>query len=120
MRILPYLTTTLAASTSFLAVSGSIDSPNSGGIIMPGQAFDFSYNSMADKGISSYNFTVWVFTNRPGPFESSENWAMAHYLGRFGLLNEPGSYAIAFRWHALGLTSVIQAIGIHPTHLPVS
>ncbi|KAH7921322.1 hypothetical protein BV22DRAFT_1072503 [Leucogyrophana mollusca] len=70
--------------------AGTITSPAIGTAIAPGAAFDFSYNTRADYGISSYNFTVWLWTGMPTAM-SSQQFATGHYFGRFAEENYPGA-----------------------------
>ncbi|KAF9533218.1 hypothetical protein CPB83DRAFT_846077 [Crepidotus variabilis] len=70
----------------------SIVHPANGTSINPGETFDFFYNSIADYGVSSYNYTVWLFTSPPTfPFVQVENFAFGYYFGRFAEPNYPGN-----------------------------
>jgi len=69
----------------------AILSPKNGSTIAPNAHFDFNYQSVADYGISSYNYTVWLFTKRPSYFEASERFAEGYYFGRFAQPNNPGN-----------------------------
>lgn len=87
----------LAAASAVIAAptrrqTPGISSPPSGANIMPGQAFDFSYTSIADYGTSSYNYTVWLATKAPESFTASENFMDGHYFGRFAEPNYPGEF----------------------------
>ncbi|KAH7912536.1 hypothetical protein BJ138DRAFT_776434 [Hygrophoropsis aurantiaca] len=68
---------------------GTISSPPDGSAIAPGANFDFSYNTRADYGISSYNYTVWLWSSLPGGV--SQQFATGHYFGRFSEENYPGN-----------------------------
>ncbi|PBK74952.1 hypothetical protein ARMSODRAFT_499624 [Armillaria solidipes] len=69
----------------------SIVQPRNGTRIDPGQQFDFEYKSIAEYGISAYNFTVWLFTSRPSFFYAAEDFASGSYMGRFSMRNHPGN-----------------------------
>nr|GAT60134.1 predicted protein [Mycena chlorophos] len=70
----------------------TINLPKSGTSIAPGEVFDFQYNTMADYGVTSYNYTVWLFTSGlPSSFAPSLNWADGHFFGRFSEPNYPGN-----------------------------
>ncbi|EPQ54454.1 hypothetical protein GLOTRDRAFT_139041 [Gloeophyllum trabeum ATCC 11539] len=68
---------------------GQIVKPSSGDTIAPGQAFDFQYNTRADYGSSSYNFTVWLVTSPATSMSPSDEWMQGHYFGRFQEANYP-------------------------------
>jgi hypothetical protein len=74
-------------------VAGSIIQPANGTTIKPGQSFNFQYQPMSDYGVSSYNFTVYLFTQLPTGFASTQQWADAHYFGRYSLPNYPGEHS---------------------------
>ncbi|PBK97586.1 hypothetical protein ARMGADRAFT_1162439 [Armillaria gallica] len=59
---------TLLFSVVVCVAHPSIVQPHNGTRIDPGQQFDFEYKSIAEYGISAYNFTVWLFTSRPTSF----------------------------------------------------
>ncbi|THH20090.1 hypothetical protein EW146_g1201 [Bondarzewia mesenterica] len=69
--------------------TGVIEAPANGTSIMPGQAFDFSYNAHADYCMSSYNFSVWLVTEKPTVFAPSETFMTGHYFGTFDVANYP-------------------------------
>ncbi|THV03896.1 hypothetical protein K435DRAFT_791468 [Dendrothele bispora CBS 962.96] len=71
--------------------SGTIVLPTEGTVINPGQAFDFSYDARGDYGVTSYNYTVFLFTSTPGSFSPSEEFARGHFFGRFSNPNFPGN-----------------------------
>ena len=64
--------------------------PAAGTVISPGANFDFKWDTMADYGRSSYNFTVFLFTQLPTGLPPSETWASGYYLGRYAEPNYPG------------------------------
>ena len=90
MHFLSQLSFALATFASAYAATPAIINPAEGTHIAPGQAFDFNYDSIADYGTSSYNYSVYLFTSSPLAFTSSENFATAHYFGRFAEPNYPG------------------------------
>ncbi|KAJ6563541.1 hypothetical protein B0H10DRAFT_2239378 [Mycena sp. CBHHK59/15] len=47
----------------------------------PGAAFDFRYNTMADYGVTSYNYSVWLLTSMPTTFAQSTDFAEGHSSG---------------------------------------
>ncbi|KAF7365108.1 hypothetical protein MVEN_00382100 [Mycena venus] len=55
---------TLVISTVY-AASPSIVFPANDSVIAPNEHFKFHYQSIADSGVSSYNFTCWLFTSPP-------------------------------------------------------
>ena len=65
---------------------GTISSPANGTVIMPGESFDFYYNTHSDYCISSMNFTVWLLTSPPesvfGIMDGSAK-VTGWYFGRF-------------------------------------
>ncbi|KAF7314473.1 hypothetical protein MKEN_00920300 [Mycena kentingensis (nom. inval.)] len=92
------------ASTLFLSAAGAphnptrqlqkgtIVSPANGTPISPGATFDFEYTTMADFGVSSYNYTVWLLTSAPSTvFAQSQNFAGGYFFGRFSQPNFPGN-----------------------------
>ncbi|ESK95759.1 hypothetical protein Moror_12488 [Moniliophthora roreri MCA 2997] len=95
--ILPLLSTVVFAAPSRRSPPSGGNNPNSGAIVQPkpgtvvapGQAFDFVYDTKADYGVSSYNFTVWLFTSPPSM--QDQDFATGHYFGRYGLPNYPGN-----------------------------
>ncbi|KAL0580656.1 hypothetical protein V5O48_001386 [Marasmius crinis-equi] len=93
--LLPFLSLTVAAPSKrgppTSPNSGVIVQPASGAVIAPGQSFDFSYDTKADYGVSSYNFNVYLFTSKPTGFVVDEDYATGHYYGRWALPNYPGN-----------------------------
>ncbi|KAF8158949.1 hypothetical protein K438DRAFT_1620151 [Mycena galopus ATCC 62051] len=81
----------LSAPSRRQSTSGTIVAPADGTVIAPGEAFAFQYDSVADYGISSYNYTVWLLTSPPTAFAPSLNFAEGHYFGRFAEPNYPGN-----------------------------
>ncbi|KZT18432.1 hypothetical protein NEOLEDRAFT_168511 [Neolentinus lepideus HHB14362 ss-1] len=81
----------LASATSVPrdGTKGTIVSPSAGDSIAPGQAFDFQYNTMADYGSSSYNFTVFLVTAPAKSMVPSTEFMQGHYFGRFQEANYP-------------------------------
>ncbi|KAK0471547.1 hypothetical protein IW261DRAFT_1344343, partial [Armillaria novae-zelandiae] len=69
-----------------------ITAPANGTVIMPGESFAFSYDPMADYGVSTYNYTVFLFTKLPSSLYSSTEWSSGHYFGRFDYPNYPGKF----------------------------
>ncbi|KAJ8080486.1 hypothetical protein PM082_017319 [Marasmius tenuissimus] len=74
-----------------LAIEAGIVSPVNGTRIKPGASFPFEYQTMGDYGVTSYNFTVWLFTQPPETFHSSNIWAGGYNFGRFAEPNYPGN-----------------------------
>ncbi|KAF7298928.1 hypothetical protein MIND_00840800 [Mycena indigotica] len=72
---------------------GQIVQPANGAVIAPGAAFPFEYTTMADYGVSSYNYTVYLFTSPPASFSQSPDFAEGVFLGRFAEANYPGNPA---------------------------
>lgn len=66
---------------------GFITVPANGTAITPGEPFDFKFNTRGDYCVSSYNFTVYLFTQVPSPnmfFIGEENqFASGLYIGRY-------------------------------------
>ncbi|KAJ7175963.1 hypothetical protein C8R46DRAFT_75626 [Mycena filopes] len=91
VTLLPLFATALAAPSPRQSTSGTIIAPADGTVIAPGESFAFSYDSMADFGISSYNYSVWLFTSVPTSFAQSVDFAQGHYFGRFAEPNFPGN-----------------------------
>lgn len=82
---------------AFIAVlvsadGGIITAPANGTVIMPGESFAFSYDPMADYGVSTYNYTVFLFTKLPSSLYSTTEWSSGHYFGRFDYPNYPGKF----------------------------
>ncbi|EGN98287.1 hypothetical protein SERLA73DRAFT_109679 [Serpula lacrymans var. lacrymans S7.3] len=71
--------------------AGTISSPADDTTIAPGASFDFHYNTRADYGVSSYNFTVWLWSNVSLTMASPGQLATGHYFGRFSEENYPGT-----------------------------
>ncbi|KAJ7259557.1 hypothetical protein B0H12DRAFT_1108685 [Mycena haematopus] len=86
----------LSAPSRRQSTSGTIVLPADGTVIAPGESFAFQYDSMADYGISSYNYTVWLLTSTPKSFGPSTNFAEGHYFGIFAEPNYPGKLPYLF------------------------
>ncbi|EIW81021.1 hypothetical protein CONPUDRAFT_33905, partial [Coniophora puteana RWD-64-598 SS2] len=69
-----------------------ISSPSNGTSIMPSTPFNFTYNTRADYGTSSYNFTVWLWSSAT-PSSSGQDFATGYYFGRYAEENYPGECA---------------------------
>ncbi|KAJ7175989.1 hypothetical protein C8R46DRAFT_990226 [Mycena filopes] len=69
----------------------AIVQPAKGAVIAPNATFKFEYHSIADYGVSSYNFTCWLFTAPPAFFKPSESFAEGYHLGRFSQSNYPAN-----------------------------
>ncbi|KAJ7025343.1 hypothetical protein C8F04DRAFT_136651 [Mycena alexandri] len=91
LAFFPLFATVLAAPSPRQSTSGTIIEPADGTSIAPGETFAFSYDSMADFGVSSYNYTVWLFTSVPTSFAQSVDFAQGYYFGRFAEPNFPGN-----------------------------
>jgi len=76
--------------TAMFAMAQVIVQPTSGTAVQPGAPFDFEYNGMADYSVSSYNYTVFLFTEAPTSFADSQAFAQGYYFGRFSNPNYPG------------------------------
>ncbi|KAJ3752128.1 hypothetical protein EV360DRAFT_9553, partial [Lentinula raphanica] len=72
------------------AATPGIMSPANGTRIAPGQLFRFEYQSIAEYSVSSYNYTVILFTELPKNFVCSTNFATGHTFGVFDVANYPG------------------------------
>ena len=87
-----FSTTYLTAFFLLLNLSTSqILSPKKGSHIQPGAIFPFNYEIHSDYCESSYNFTVFLFTDKPTTLSPSLSWAHGHYFGRFSEDNYPGN-----------------------------
>ncbi|KAJ7259545.1 hypothetical protein B0H12DRAFT_418620 [Mycena haematopus] len=91
MHFLSALGLALSFFASARAETPAINKPADGAHIAPGQTFDFSYQSIADYGASSYNYSVYLFTVPPQEFAASLNFGAGHYFGRFAEPNYPGN-----------------------------
>jgi hypothetical protein len=80
----------LFATFALAQTPGTIVTPANGTVIKPNGAFDFDYKIRADYSISSYAYSVWLLTEIPGSFSSSDVWSTGHYFGRFDKANYPG------------------------------
>lgn len=78
------------ASLALAQEAGTIGSPADGTVIKPNGVFDFQNNTRADYSTSSYAFSVWLLTETPSGFVSSDVWCTGHYFGRFDEANYPG------------------------------
>jgi hypothetical protein len=85
-----------------VSAAGAISSPANGTAIAPGQAFAFGYDIHADYCISSFNYTVWLFTSDPAKFSLTAGgvFSTGAFLGRFQQPNYPGAPPMKF-WHLL-------------------
>ena len=45
--------------------SGTIREPVNGTLVSPGQPIPFHYVSMGEYSVTSYNFSVWLYTSDP-------------------------------------------------------
>jgi hypothetical protein len=62
----------LVLAVSFVsAAQPVIVQPTKGSVIAPNTDFKFQYHSIADYGVSSYNFTCWLFTSPPRQVNAS-------------------------------------------------
>lgn len=84
------IATTSAATIPKQRNTSGFISPTAGTIVAPGGQFDFKWDTMADYGLSSYNFTVFLFTQAPTSMAPSEFFGSGYYLGRFSEPNYPG------------------------------
>jgi len=80
---------------------GSITVPANGTKITPGQAFNFTYNIRSDYCVSSYNYTVFLFTAVPtgaSLFIGPDNQVFTgHTFGRFSGAQYPCACFRLFR-----------------------
>ncbi|KAJ7147054.1 hypothetical protein C8R43DRAFT_890087 [Mycena crocata] len=81
----------VTAFSTVFAATPAILLPAKGSAIAPNASFPFKYHSIADYGVSSYNFSVWLFTSPPRFFEPSESFAAGYHFGRYSLSNYPGN-----------------------------
>ncbi|KAJ7147061.1 hypothetical protein C8R43DRAFT_538853 [Mycena crocata] len=91
LALFPLIAGVISAPSPRQSTSGTIIAPAEGTIIAPGAAFDFAYDSMADFGVTSFNYTVWLLTSIPKSFVQSTDFAEGHYFGRFAEPNFPGN-----------------------------
>ncbi|KAJ3509528.1 hypothetical protein NLJ89_g5180 [Agrocybe chaxingu] len=91
MQLISIIAAFLTLALAALAATPSIREPADGTIVNPGTTFDFSYQSIADYGASSYNYTVWLFTSPPTTFVPFSNYAAGYYFGRYAEPNYPGN-----------------------------
>lgn len=91
--LVPLLAVVSAAPTSRApsTTAGTIISPARNTVIAPGQSFRFEYDARGDYGVSSFNYTVFLYTTMPASFASADNFATGHYFGRFAEPNYPGA-----------------------------
>lgn len=73
-----------------LAATPLIVKPRNGEGIAPGQRFDFSYQSIAERGCSSYHVHLWLFFHPPATLFAGSDYATGHYFGQFQIANWPG------------------------------
>jgi hypothetical protein len=72
------------------AATPAIISPANGTKIAPGAQFAFEYQSIADYSVSSYNYTVVLYTKLPSTsFVASSDYAAGYTFGQFDLANYP-------------------------------
>ncbi|KAJ7212012.1 hypothetical protein GGX14DRAFT_621283 [Mycena pura] len=90
LALLPLAGTVLGAP-SRRQNKGTIFAPAEGTNIKPGEVFGFQYQSVADFGVSSYNYTVFLLTSAPTTFNPSTDWGRGYYFGRFAEPNFPGN-----------------------------
>jgi len=83
----------IVSSAPAVYSQGLIVSPANGSTIAPGAVFPFKYNAHADYCISSYNFSVWLLTDKPSHFSPSASFASGHYFGTYEEPNYPGEPA---------------------------
>ncbi|KAJ6585097.1 hypothetical protein B0H19DRAFT_410377 [Mycena capillaripes] len=91
VALFPLIGSVLSAPSRRQSTSGTIIAPADSTVIAPGETFAFSYDSMADYGVSSYNYTVFLLTSVPTSFGQSVDFAQGHYFGRFAEPNYPGN-----------------------------
>ncbi|KAK7056896.1 hypothetical protein VNI00_002614 [Paramarasmius palmivorus] len=91
MSLLRAFTLFFLFTAAAFAAEPAIISPANGTHIAPGAKFDFKYQIGAERGISSYNYHVWLVTDKPLHFSPELNWAGAFYLGTFANPNSPGN-----------------------------
>lgn len=84
------LVTAASLSVAFAQYQGAIVQPESYAVIAPGASFDFSYDGVGDYSVSSYNYSVYLFTEMPTSFLPSGEFANGYFFGRFDYPNYPG------------------------------
>ncbi|KAF5386508.1 hypothetical protein D9757_005856 [Collybiopsis confluens] len=90
--ILTFLAWLFLIQFSFVSAGiPTILEPANGTVIAPGSAFNFSYFSIADYGVSAYNYTVWLFTSLPTHAAPSIQFASGYDLGKYAEPNYPGN-----------------------------
>lgn len=67
-------------------------SPADGDVIVAGSTFPFEYQTRADYGVTSYNYTAWLFTTRPESLNPSDLFATGYFFGRYSQPNYPGQF----------------------------
>ncbi|KAK7056906.1 hypothetical protein VNI00_002624 [Paramarasmius palmivorus] len=88
--LLPLVSVASPVARAPTDLHSQIQKPESGTVIAPGQAFDFQYRGVADYSVSSYNYSVWLFTEKPNGFVSGDDIGAGELLGRFDYQNYPG------------------------------
>ncbi|KIK57257.1 hypothetical protein GYMLUDRAFT_46516 [Collybiopsis luxurians FD-317 M1] len=97
LKLAPSLVLALVwAFTPIHATTPTIVLPANGTKVAPGAQFAFKYDSIADSTVSSYNFTVVLFTQLPSSFAESSNYAAGYTFGQFDVANYP---AIPYAQH---------------------
>ncbi|KAJ4482018.1 hypothetical protein J3R30DRAFT_3286787 [Lentinula aciculospora] len=71
------------------AATPAIISPANGTRVAPGAPFAFKYQSTADYAVSSYNYTVVLYTEQPKFFADSLDYAAGYTFGQFDVPNYP-------------------------------
>lgn len=65
MHILKTLAASLAIALPGVLARGHIRTPEEGTKVAPGSWVPFYYESMGEYSVTSYNFTVWLYTSDP-------------------------------------------------------
>jgi hypothetical protein len=96
--LLAALVSLLVPSSLAYSTQSGIISPVNGTALKPGQSFDFLYDLHADYCMSSFNYTVWMFTSDPRKFGMGSDDAIGtgRFLGRFQQANYPGESSSSF------------------------
>jgi hypothetical protein len=55
----------LLMSVNAQSTPGTIVAPANGTAVMPGQMVPFTYVSMAEYSVTSYNLSIWLYTSDP-------------------------------------------------------
>ncbi|KAF7422400.1 hypothetical protein PC9H_010556 [Pleurotus ostreatus] len=99
------------AVVGVLAATPLIIKPSNGTSIAPGHRFNFSYQSIAERGCSSYHVHVWLFFHPPTPLFVTTDYATGHYFGRFQIQNWPG---VPYTEHPLPSYFTMPDFSINP------